>query len=70
MTSEQAYLAMFSFLEEHWRRGGSDELAMLLSSMSLLADGNTADPAIARDWSNAVGRATSGQVDATLKLNR
>jgi hypothetical protein len=39
MTPEQAYLAMFSFLEEHWRRGGSDELAMLLSSMSLLPDG-------------------------------
>ncbi len=67
---KQAYLAMFAFLEEHWNRTKSDDLAVLLGSMSLLRDGETADPAIWNDWITAVKKAECGDVDAGLRLTK
>jgi hypothetical protein len=69
MTSHQAYLAMYSFLEAYYRRGHSDEVAALLASMSLLSDGKPADAAIAKDWADAVRRAVTGDVDPLLKFS-
>lgn len=58
----QAYAAMFSFLEEYWGRGGSDELGTLLGSMTLQPDGCPADSALWEDWLRACQRALrSGQ---------
>jgi hypothetical protein len=59
---------MFAFLEAHWKRCGSDDVAALLGSMSLLADGGPADPAISGDWSSAVDSAIEGRVDAKMRL--
>jgi len=61
MTSDQAYAAMFFFLEGFYQRTHSDEIGGLLGSMSLLADGSPADSAIAADWQSAVERATKEQ---------
>ena len=38
----------FYFLDHYWRLGGknSDELAGLLGSLAILADGSSADPAL------------------------
>jgi len=69
LTSEQAYQAMFSFLEAYYERGKSDEIGGMLGSMSLLEDGGTADPAIEIDWNEAVSKVLSGESDANLKLN-
>ncbi|MBQ0799634.1 MAG: hypothetical protein KBT63_10145 [Porticoccaceae bacterium] len=69
LTSEQAYLAMFTFLEAYYERGKSDEIGGMLGSMSLLEDGGTADPAIAADWNEAVLKVLSGDADANLKLS-
>ena len=60
MTDKQAYAATFYFLEQMFLRTGSDELGALLGSMSLLADGGTADPAMAKDWQAAVDYALGG----------
>ena len=70
ITPRQAYLAMYWFLDAYYHRGGSEELAMLLGSMSLLPDGRPADPAIAGDWEEAVRHALPGKVDASLTLKR
>ncbi len=70
LTSKQAYLAMFSFLEAYYERGKSDEIGGMLSSMSLLEDGGTADPAIANDWNDAVSKVLNYEVDANLKLKK
>ncbi|MDN3923211.1 hypothetical protein [Roseateles violae] len=67
LTTRQAYLAMYAFLSRQYELG-CEELGGLLGSMSLLADGQTVDPAVGQDWAEAVASAKSGTVDAYLKL--
>ena len=66
LTPDQAYLAMYSFLDAHYQRTKSDDIGALLGSMSFLPGGSTADPAVAVEWQEAVRAATSGSVDAAL----
>lgn len=68
MSVYEAYLAMFSFLEQHYQITHSDDLGALLGSMSLLKDGGTADPVIWEDWLKAANMAKSGQISANLSL--
>lgn len=67
LTKQQAYLAMFAFLERQYLLG-AEELGSLLGSLALLPDGSPADPAHAAEWSAAVQQALSGQVFAELNL--
>ena len=67
LTSDQAYLAMYSFLGKQFSLG-CEELGSILGSMSLLPDGRPADPAFASDWQQAVNEAVAGQVNAQLTL--
>lgn len=69
LTREQAYLAMYSFLEKQFSLG-CKELGAVLSSMSLLPDGSPADAALAIDWQEAVAAAISGSVNAQLELRQ
>jgi hypothetical protein len=59
---------MYAYLAEIYERTGSDDLGALLGSMSLLADGGTADPAAWADWEAAVRKVVSGKVDLGLSL--
>ena len=68
MTDKQAYAAMFHFLEEYWKRGKSDDIGGLLSSLSMLQNGSTADPAMANDWRQAVEYALKGGKPGSLEL--
>jgi hypothetical protein len=70
LTREQAYLAMYSFLEGHYERSRADDVGALLGSMSLLPDGRPADPAFVEDWRLAVEAALSGKVDAAMRLTK
>ena len=63
LTTREAYLAMHAFLQRQYELG-LEELGGLLGSMSLLANGTTADPALQYDWIRAVAAAKSGNVDA------
>jgi len=64
LTSQQAYLAMFAFLEAHYQSTGSSDIGALLGSLALLPDGNPADSAHRQEWEVAVRAAASGQVQA------
>ena len=68
LTTHDAYLAMYYFLERHYERTASDDLGSLLGSMSLLEDGSPADPAFEKDWGEAVEKAFSGDHGARLML--
>jgi len=68
LTHKQAYAAMFHFLEGFWARTKSDDVGMLLSSMSLLQDGATADAAVEQDWQQAVDYALKGGEAGHLEL--
>ena len=59
LTVDQAYAAMYEFLASQYEASGSDDIGVLLGSMSLLADGKPADPALRLDWLKAVDRAIS-----------
>ncbi|MDB5311433.1 MAG: hypothetical protein JWO38_5635 [Gemmataceae bacterium] len=64
----QAYLAMYSFLEELYTKYEFDQFGSILGGMSLLADGSPADQAVWADWLKAVERVREQQVDATLRI--
>jgi hypothetical protein len=68
LTDEQAYSAMFHFLEGLYARTKSDDLGGFLGSMSPLADGSTTDPAIKKDWDEAVDFAIKGGKTPLLNL--
>jgi hypothetical protein len=69
MTLEQAYAAMYYFLEEYYGRGHSDEIGGMLGGVSLLGDGGTADPAVKSDWQRAVQRAmTEGDAGLAFRI--
>ena len=70
LTEQQAYLAMFSFLEAEYRLSSSDEIGALLGCMSLLSDGAPADPAVKQQWSEAVTAALGDKVNATLTFTK
>jgi hypothetical protein len=70
LTTQQAFLAMYSYLDAHYQRTKADELGVLLGSMSLLRDGRPADPAVESDWEAAVQAAVSGSVDAAMRLTK
>lgn len=67
---KQAYLAMYSFLEELYSRYGFDQLGGLLGGMSLLPDGTPADPAMWSDWLQCIERSKSEQIEATVLLRK
>lgn len=61
LTNDQAYEAMFRFLEKHWEDGEkkSDEIAIMLTGMKRGVDGITADPAYGNIWFDIVNDITS-----------
>jgi hypothetical protein len=56
LTSREAYLAMFDFLERLYELTKWDDIGAILGSMRLLADGRPADNAYADDWKDSVAR--------------
>lgn len=68
LTAKEAYLAMYAFLELHYRRSGMDDLGVLLGGMSLLEDGSPADPSAWTAWEAAMVAAHTRSVDADLHL--
>lgn len=60
LSTMQAYRAMFRFLEAYFERGGSDEIAMLLSGLAINEDGRPMDPAAWDDWLTAIYQARGG----------
>jgi hypothetical protein len=67
MTENQAYAAMYHFLDQYYQGTQSDDVGALLGAMSLL-DGEPADSAIASDWEDAVEFALSGGKAGDLVL--
>ena len=70
ITTKEAFLAMFSFLEKHYELTKSDDIAALLGSMSLLEEGVTADPAMWEEWQESIKRVKLKEVNAELALNQ
>lgn len=67
LTVLEGFQAMYAYLEAHYSRVKADEIASVLSDMSTLEDGSTADPAAWKDWLDAVKLAKQG-VDTRLKF--
>jgi hypothetical protein len=61
LTTEEAYRAMFFFIEELWHRTKYDELAAgILGDIQLLPDNTSADPAAKLNWLEAVEKVKKG----------
>lgn len=69
LSDKQAYLAMFSFLEDYYNRTKSDEIGAMLGAMCLTNDGMPMDIAYWHEWQEAVGKALAGSVDAEMRLS-
>ena len=68
LTKEQAFLAMYSFLDEYYQLTKADDIGGLLGSMSLLPDGSSADPAIQKEWEEAIQKVIAGGVNGQLTI--
>ena len=69
LSSSEAFLAMYTFLENYYMLTKSEDIGCLLGALSLLNDGNCADPALIEDSQVAVQKALSGDVDARIQIN-
>ena len=54
---EVAFFAMIEYLDQHWRRGKSEEIGGMLGDLHFGADGTTMDPACWSDWEEAFNKA-------------
>ena len=54
MNAQEAYNAMFAFLEKYYELTGADDVGALLGSMTIFADGKPADAAMWTEWLAAV----------------
>jgi hypothetical protein len=68
LTEQQAYEAMFYFLDQRYQKLKEGALASLLGDMSTLSDGGPADSAIENYWRKAVGFALSEGVASRLQF--
>lgn len=64
---------MYEFLRAHYDRGPWEEIGTLLSWISLLDDGRSADPAMVDDWRIAVqavrkAESEGGYTEAQLRF--
>jgi hypothetical protein len=59
ITIDQAYLAMFYFLDALYQRTHSNDLGGFLGGFRKLNDGKPADPAAWSDWIEAINRVLS-----------
>lgn len=57
LTSSEAYLAMFKFLEGYYERTSADGVGALLGDLQLTEDGKPFDSAVIGDWQIAVRKA-------------
>lgn len=68
LSEHEAYCAMYAFLEIWYSRSKSDEMANLLSGISLLPDGKPVDSALGEDWAQALAAVEAKSVDPSLRL--
>ncbi|MFM8872152.1 MAG: hypothetical protein ACKOJI_02100 [Phycisphaerales bacterium] len=68
LSEQEAYAAMYAFLERWYRATGSDDVAALLGSMATLPSGGTVDPALWVDWLDAIEAAKSGSERTDMNL--
>ncbi|NCT73495.1 MAG: hypothetical protein GXC78_03110 [Chitinophagaceae bacterium] len=65
LTEKEAYVAMQLFVENVWSMTNDEGLAIMLSSMNILNDGSTADPAYWEDWQDCINKVVAGRKPAT-----
>lgn len=70
LTLKEAYAAMYAYLQRLYETTGSEDLGGFLGGMSLLEDGEPADPAVWSEWMHAVQQARQGKVVMNLGLKQ
>jgi hypothetical protein len=68
ITVREAYTAMYLYLERVYGFTGSDDVGGLLGSLSLLPDGQPADPAAWTEWTRAVKGSRASGSNCQLEL--
>ncbi len=67
LTPHQAFKAMYLYLHNLYELTGSEDLAGLLGSMSLLEDGMPVDSACWEDWIDAIEKIKSEKINLDIK---
>ncbi|RKH33753.1 hypothetical protein D7Y13_17560 [Corallococcus praedator] len=70
LTLKEAYAAMYEYMSMLYQQTASEDLGGFLGGMSLLANGEPADPAVWADWLHAVQKARKAQVVMNLGLKQ
>lgn len=57
LSIEEAYRAMFCFLQEYYSRTESEEIGGMLGGLAIASDGKAMDEGMWQDWNEAVATA-------------
>lgn len=68
LTINQAYLAMFAFLETYYNQTKSDDVANILTGLSLMSDGLPFDRGFYQEWMSSVSKVKIGEINAGMDL--
>ncbi len=69
LTELQAYNSMFKFLDEYYKKIGSDLMGWLLGSLSFIIDGGTANPAFWDEWGDAVEKILQDEANEKQQID-
>jgi hypothetical protein len=68
LTEKQAYMAMYEYWKRVYERTLCPDIGAVLSDLSFLPDGGTADPVAWGDWLGCVEMAINEGVDSSLNI--
>ena len=68
ITSQEAYAAMYGFLERFNATYKSDDVAILLSGLAIASDGKSMDEAYLQEWSECLEKAKCGEIDVRARF--
>jgi|GEM_PF-1031553 len=63
ITSTEAYAAMYEFLDRFNTTYKSDDVAILLSGLSIASDGQPMDQGYLQEWNECLEKSKKGEID-------
>ncbi len=70
ITTDQAYAAMYAFLERFNETYRSDDISNLLHGLSTHSDGCPMDAAHTIDWTECIEKARKGEIDTKIRMTK
>jgi len=68
ITPAEAYAAMYGFLQLFNARYKSDDVAILLTGLSVASDGKPMDQSYLQEWNECLDKARNNKIDVSVRF--